>query len=152
MQQVELTIDKAEIFKTVESLLWKYGKTIDSDANYRQVYNVHSEHGDNAVDNRVLDDSWKARRVEVVAVMKDFVVETESDATTDDYTITLQMRSRWAGNPDTLKQCVEAYIVDAMMTDWLNVTAPSEQPMYANRLTADTLAVKTEIYTKGEPI
>ena len=38
MAQITITIDKGAAVTSVESLLWKYGKSIEGAENYKQVY------------------------------------------------------------------------------------------------------------------
>ena len=152
MTTVSITITKAEILKSVESLLWKYGKAIEGVDNYKQVYNTHSQNGTNNVDARVLGDSYTTRVREVADIMRDFVIGNISDnGTTGVTTITLSMPTRWSGLQDTLQKRVNKYVVDCMMFDWLTATAPAEAPMYGNQIVKDEQDIKVELYAKGRP-
>lgn len=152
MQQITITIDKVELLKTVESLRWKYGSATEVADNYKQVYNTKAEHGANAVDNRVLSDSFATRTKLAADMMRDFIQGNIAyDAETGSPTITLSMPDRWRGRLATLTAKLVKYVSDGMMNDWLTVTAPSEAPMYSTQLQQDETDIKVELYAKGTP-
>ena len=152
MANVSITISKAAMISTVESLLWKYGKSIEGVDNYKQVYNTHSEHGANAVDNKVLSDSYLKRSREAISILKDFISGNISyNVTTNDSTLTLAMPTRWAGKDSLLQAAVNRYVEDGMMADWLNVTAPQEATLYITRLPQDETDIRVELYAKKQP-
>lgn len=152
MANINITISKTDMFSTVESLLWKYGKAIEGADNYKQVYNTHSEHSANAVDNKVLTDSFIKRSREALDVLKEFISGTVSyDASTGSPSVTLAMPSRWGSQQTLLQAVVNRYVEDGMMADWLNVTAPSEATIYTTRLPQDTTDIRVELYSKRQP-
>jgi hypothetical protein len=150
MAQITITIDKGAAVTSVESLLWKYGKSIEGAENYKQVYNTHAAHGSNAVDNKVLTDSFVKRSKEAIELMRDFLYQVVYSV--DDSTgVTLDMPTRWASNAVLLQAAVSRYVEDGMMADWLNVTAPSEATIYTTRLPQDTTDIRVELYSKRQP-
>lgn len=153
MANINITITKADVVATVESLLWKYGKAIEGADNYKQVFNTHSQHGVFNVDNKVLSDSFIKRSREALAVLKEFISGTINyDATTGDPSVTLAMPTRWASQQSLLQAAVNRYVEDGVIADWLNVTAPTEAAIYSTRLPQDETDIKVELYAKGRPI
>ena len=152
MADINITITKADMVATVESLLWKYGKSIEGAENYKLVYNTLSEHGANAVDDKVLSNSFVKRSREAIEVLRDFISGNIGyDATTGSPTVTLAMPTRWASRTALLQAAVNRYVEDGMMADWLNVTAPSEAAVYVTRLQSDATDIKVELYAKKQP-
>ena len=151
MQTVTITIDKTELLKTVESLLWKYGAAIEGADNYKQVFNTKSEHGTFAVDNRVLSDSFGTRSKQAIDIMRDFVHGNINYDENGSPTVTLSMPERWNGRAATLSAKLIKYVTDGMMADWLVVTVPAEAPMYSTQLPQDETDIKVELYAKGTP-
>lgn len=149
MQIVVITILKDTIATSMETLLWKYGSSIESAENFKLVYNTKSSRAKNAVDARVIDDAWETRTQEAIDFLRDFAPDVNQTAGSK--VVTLSMSSRWRGSQSTLKAAMEKYILDGMMADWLNTTAPTEAAIYATRLQQDTENIITELYTKGAP-
>lgn len=148
MQVVPITILKDTIATSMETLLWKYGSAIEGADNFKQVYNTKAA-GNNAVDARVIDDSWETRTEEAIGFLRDFAPTVE--ATAGSKVVTLNMSSRWGGSQGTLKAALEKYILDGMMHDWLTATAPNEAPMYGNRLAEDEKKIKADVYSLRKP-
>ena len=149
MQTVVIIILKDYLATSMETLLWKYGSSIEGAENFRLVYNTKSDSANNAVDARVIDDSWEARTQEAIDFLRDFaptVVQTAGSKT-----VTLSMSSRWGGSQPTLKAAMEKYILDAMMNDWLTATAPNEATLYGNRLAEDEKKIKVDAYSLRKP-
>lgn len=134
---------------TVETQLWKYGGAIENGDNYKQVYNTKSDSNNNAVDHRLLSDSWEMRALEVCDFLRDFGAAVEE--TTGVKTITVTMTARWSSNQTTLQDLCVRYVTDGMMADYLNVAAPNEAVIYANRLQADEQRVKNNLYSVNPP-
>lgn len=152
MANINITITKANMVSTVESLLWKYGKSIEGADNYKLVYNTHSEHGVNAVDNKVLSDSFAKRSREAIEVLRDFISGNVSyNIATGDASVTLNMPTRWASKDTLLQAAVDRYVEDGMMADWLNVTAPTEATIFTTRLPQDETDIRVELYAKKQP-
>lgn len=152
MANINITITKANMVATVESLLWKYGKAIEGDANYKQVFNTQSEHGAYNVDDKVLSDSFVNRSREALEMLKEFISGSINyDATTGDPSVTLSMPTRWASKDTLLQAAVNRYVEDGMMADWLNVTAPTEAAVYTTRLPQDETDIRVVLYAKGRP-
>lgn len=152
MANINITITKANMVATVETLLWKYGKSIEGDANYKQVFNTQSEHGTYDVDNKVLSDSFIKRSREAIEMLRDFISGSINyDATTGDPSVTLNMPTRWASKDTLLQAAVDRYVEDGMMADWLNVTAPTEATIFTTRLTQDETDIRVELYAKKQP-
>lgn len=152
MQTVNITISKDALVKSVENLLWKYGKAIEDADNYKQVYNVQSEHGAHTVDNKVLSDSFVRRSKEAIDLMREFVTGNISYGTDGSPAFVLNMPERWIGKEALLQAAVNRYVEDGMMADWLNVTAPNEAAIYTTRLTQDSTDITVELYKKGRPL
>lgn len=150
-QTINITISKTERFKSVESLLFKYGDAIENAENYMQVFNAKAEHGADAVDNRVLSDSFDTRAKEAMELLRDFMEGEITHGTEGNYSVQLSMPSRWIGRGTLLQSAVDRYVEDGMMNDWLNVTAPNEAAIYATRITQDETAINVELYKKGAP-
>ena len=149
MQTIEIRIVKDDIAVLMESLLWKYGSSIAGAENFKQVYNTQSSRTSNAVDARVINDSWEMRTQEALDIIRDFSPSVTEVA--GEKTVSVQMSARWAGTPLTLKQVLDQYIVDSMMVDWLTVTAPSEAEKYVSRLVFDEKRIKANVYSLKRP-
>lgn len=152
MQTVNITISKDALMKSVESLLWKYGRTIEGADNYRQVFNVQSEHGAHPVDEKVLSDSFSRRSKEAIDLMREFFTGNINYDTDGSPAFVLNMPERWIGKEALLQAAVNRYVEDGMMSDWLNVTAPNETAIYTTRLTQDSTDITVELYKKGRPL
>ncbi|MBO4787019.1 MAG: hypothetical protein J5510_08125 [Prevotella sp.] len=151
MANINITINKAAIISTVESLLWKYGKAIEGADNYKQVYNTHSEHGVNTVDNKVLSDSFIARSREAIELLRDYMSGAITYDTAGNPSVTLAMSTRWSGRQSTLQSMVDEYVSDGMMADWLHVTSPNEAAIYNTKLVADADKISSDIHSLGRP-
>lgn len=149
MQTIVITISKDSIAKSMETLLWKYGSSIEGADNFRLVYNTKSDSANNAIDARVIDDSWETRTQEAIGFLRDFTPSVTQTAGTK--TVSVPMSDRWGGNQNTLKSAVEKYILDAMMHDWLTATAPNEATLYENRLAGDERKIKADAYSLKKP-
>ena len=151
-QTINITIVKAELVKTVESLLWKYGNAIEGAENYKQVWNTKAEHLANAVDGRVLEDGFKKRAREAIDLLREFIYR-EIDYNDDgDAAVVLHMPTRWVGKETLLQSAVDGYVTDGMMADWLNVTSPTEAAIYSTKLPQDKTNIETELYKRGKPL
>lgn len=151
-QTINITIGKAELVKTVESLLWKYGNAIEGAENYKQVWNTKAEHGAYSVDNRVLTDGFVKRSREAIDLLREFIYGEIIYSTDGDAAIVLNMPTRWVGKETLLQAAVDGYVADGMMVDWLNVTAPTEAALYATKLQQDKTNIETELYKRGTPL
>jgi hypothetical protein len=152
-QTINITIGKAELVKTVESLLWKYGNATEGADNYKQVWNTKAEHGANTVDDRVLTDGFKKRSREAIDILREFIVgNINYDVTTGSPSVVLSMPTRWVGKETLLQSAVDGYVADGMMVDWLNVTAPTEAAIYVTKLQQDKTNIETELYKRGIPL
>lgn len=146
-----ITLNRSARIASVESLLWKYGNAMDGDGNYKQVYNIHSQHDADAVDNKVLSDSYKKRVGEVMDLLRDFTQSVTHDDLNNTDTVILAMPSRWQGRQSALQSLVDGYIDDGMMADWLSVTSPSASAEFITRLQRDETNINLELYHKRQP-
>lgn len=152
MANINISISKAAMVASVETLLWKYGKGIEGEANYKQVYNTQSEHSADTRDNRLLSDAFITRSREAIDLLKDFISGTISyDAGDGSPAVVLAMPTRWAGQQTLLQAAVDRYVEDGMMVDWLSVTAPTEAALYAARVPQDAVDIRVELYAKKQP-
>lgn len=149
MQTIVITILKDNIATSMETLLWKYGSAIEGAENFKLVYNTKSSKSTNAVDARVIDDSWETRTQEAIDQIRDFSPEVTETAGSK--VVTLEMSDRWEGSGQRLKAAMEKYILDGMMHDWLTATAPNEAALYGNRLGEDGKKIKTNAYSLRKP-
>ena len=154
MAQVTITLAVSAMVLDAESLLWKYGNGIEGEGNDKAVNNVKSDGGSKAVDAHVLEASCVGRVNEVVEMLYDFSPAVAESSGT--YTIGLTMSDRWGGETPTAKTAtltaaMKKYILDGMMSDWLNVTAPSEASVYTNKLAGDAREIRNNIYTLNKP-
>ena len=125
---VSIQINRDNIATTMETLLWKYGSAIEGAENFKQVYNTQSDRTNNTLDARIVNDSWETRTQEAIDLLRDFSPTVTSGTGT-----------------------LERYIVDGMMCDWLNATAPNEAPQYSSRIPNDEKKIKDNIYSLGKP-
>lgn len=146
---VSIQINRDNIATTMETLLWKYGSAIEGAENFKQVYNTQSDRTNNTLDARIVNDSWETRTQEAIDLLRDFSPTVTSGTGTK--TIAMTMSNRWLGSEETLKAALERYIVDGMMCDWLNATAPNEAPQYSSRIPNDEKKIKDNIYSLGKP-
>ena len=144
-----IVISKTEVKTEFEVLVYKYANAIEGADNAKAVRNVKSDRVDDAADALLVDNSFDKRLKEVVGLMHDF--EADANTSGDNVTVAFVVTSRWAGNTDTLLSMAKAYILDGMMTDWLNVTAPSEATVYVTRLQSDATDIKVALYAKKQP-
>lgn len=155
MTTITIDIEKPKMIADAESLLWKYGVMTEG-AGVKQSNNVKSDSGSRTVDGRLLATAMTKRSAKAADIMHDFdatVTETNNSATPPVAVIrfTVSVSLRWLGTQTTLKEALEKYILDGMMTDYLNVTAPSEVQMYSSQLQDDVNAIKKIIYSLGKP-
>lgn len=149
MAIINITITRDTIATSMETLLYKYGSSIENAENFKLVYNTKSSKSVNSVDARVIDDAWETRTQEAIDILRDFAPSVSP--TTGTKAVTITMSSRWGGSQSTLKAAMEKYILDAMMHDWLTATAPNEAPMYGNRLAEDERKIKVIAYSLRKP-
>ena len=149
MQTVIVTLSRDEMATSIETLLWKYGSAIEGAENFKAVYNTKSDRSKNAVDARVIDDSWETRSQEAIDALRDFAPSVSESAGSK--VVTLSISDRWGGSANTLRGAMERYIVNGMMADWLSATAPSEAPMYANQLADCALRIASIVNSLNPP-
>jgi hypothetical protein len=159
MVTVSIVLNKTQVVKSVEVLLWKYGGAIENNENYKLVYNTKSDSDNNAIDSRLLMDSLQERAHEVCDIMRDYGSEYDDHTIPGTIAIAAEMSDRWTGaaatsggNNTTLNDLVMRYVTDGMMADYLNVTAPTEAAVYANRLQSDEQKLKDNIYSLNPPV
>lgn len=152
MQTITITFTKSSIVTSIESLLWKYGASIETTENFKHVYNTQASSATNNVDAKVLSDSFRERTHEAIDIIRDFMDGAISyDPVTGDPTVTLKMSDRWLGRQRTLKNALDNYVEDGMLFDWLSVTAPQEAAVYGNKLAADEKEIVANINSLGKP-
>ena len=61
------------------------------------------------------------------------------------------MSNRWLGSAVTMQSLTKGYVLDGMMADWLDNTAPAEAAKYSGRLPDDMKMIKAEAYSLGKP-
>lgn len=159
MVTVSIVLNKTQVVKSVEVLLWKYGGAIENNENYKQVYNTKSDSTNNTIDNRLLMDSLKDRAHEVCDMLRDYGSEYDDHTVANHIVISAEMSDRWTGVAATsggtnltLNDLVVRYITDGMMADYLNVAAPSEATIYTTRLQQDEAKLKDNIYSLNPPV
>lgn len=155
MTPITIDIEKAKMTADAESLLWKYGVATEG-AGTKQANNVKSDSGSRPVDSRLLANSMMKRAAKAADIMHDFgttiaEIATEDTPPVDVVRFTVNVSSRWLGTETTLQEALEKYILDGMMTDYLNVTAPGEVQMYSSQLADDINAIRKNIYSLKEP-
>lgn len=156
MTTITIDIVKADMTKDAESLLWKYGIAVEN-TGARQANNVKSDSGSRPVDSRLLANSMMKRAAKAADIMHDFSANVTEAQTADQPPVpvirfTASVSARWLGTATTLKEALEKYILDGIMTDYLNVTAPSEVQMYSSQLADDINAIRKNIYSLKEPV
>lgn len=144
-----IVISKSGVKTEFEVLAYKYANAIEGADNAKAVRNVKSDRIDDAADALLVDNNFDKRLKEVVSLMHDF----SANATTsgDNVTIAFTITSRWAGTESTLQSAAKSYILDGMLADWFNASAPTEAAVYATRLQQDTTNLVNELYKKGAP-
>ena len=147
---MDIVFDKTEITKSVGALLWKYGNTIEGADNFKLESNVKIDLSDNA-DKRTLDDSFFNRTNELANIMREFVsgdvsVADTGQTPTYNVTIPITMSTTWKGQQRVLKSHCDKYVIDGMMADWLNATAPNEAALYSLALKKDEENIIDELY------
>ncbi|MBO4787018.1 MAG: hypothetical protein J5510_08120 [Prevotella sp.] len=151
MQTFNITISKETIAKMMETLVYKYANSIDTEkGNYKGVRNVKSDRVDDVADALVVDGSFGKRCREVLAVVHEFA--TYSDSTPAAPVFSFSIPTRWNGKKEALQAHMEQYVLNGIMSDWLNVTAPSEAAIYTAKLPQDLSDIKVELYKKGTPV
>ena len=148
MQTFNLIISKTTIATMMEALVWKYANAVDNDGNPKGVRNIKSDRVDDALDSLIVSGAWAKRTNEVVSMVREFAGTVSG---TDTITIAMTMPTRWNGKQATLQSHVDKYILDGLMVDWFNVTAPTEAAIYITKLQNDVTDITTELYTKGAP-
>ncbi|WP_289739490.1 hypothetical protein [Paramuribaculum intestinale] len=49
---------------------------------------------------------------------------------------------RWEFSESTFRDAIRAYLIDAVVTSWLEVVAPAEAVAYSQKLAADAAAIR----------
>lgn len=148
MSQFTILID--EVVNEFETLVWKYANSIEGEGNDKAVHNIKSNQADVDIDTLLAENNLYKLLNEVLSIMSDF--SPTFAITTNTITVTFTTRNRWAGRDVTLASLVKTYILDGMMVDWLNVTAPSEAAIYVARLPQDKENIIVELYKKKAPV
>jgi hypothetical protein len=134
MEPITIDIYRDNMTKNAESLLWKYGVAVEN-TGVRQANNVKSDSDSRPVDSRLISDSMVKRAAKAADLMHDFGATVAPNSMSDDrppqpiIRYTVNMSSRWLSSTAILREALEKYILDGIMTDYLNVTAPSEVQM-----------------------
>lgn len=144
-----IIISKQEIKTEFEVLTYKYANAIEGADNAKAVRNVKSDRIDDTADALAVDRSFEKRLKEIVGIMRDF--SPEESVSGENVTLTFVITSRWSGTAASLQSLVKTYILDGMLAEWFNVTAPTEAAIYTARLPQDITDIKVELYTKGVP-
>lgn len=152
---IQIDIVKSDMTANAESLLWKYGVTTEN-TGAKQANNVKADSASKPVDNRLLSNSMVKRAAKAADLMHDFGATMTETQTADTPPVpiiryTVSVSSRWLGTETMLKEALEKYILDGMMTDYLNVTAPDEAQMFSSQLAEDANTIKNIIYSLGKP-
>lgn len=152
MQNITIDISKSELVKSAESLLWKYGVATDVEKNAKSVNNVKADSVSRPVDARVLKDSFDKRFEQVTNILMDFITDIQHGGYKNSpISVLLSFSSRWKGKATMLQEAVNKYILDGMMVDWLNVTAPSEATTYLSQIDGDKKNITNIAYSLGKP-
>ena len=146
----QITISSTVLTKEFEGLVWKYANAVEGDNNDKAVHNIKADSVNDALDSFLNNYNVSKHINEIVSMMNDFGSLFTTSGT--DYVITFDTRTRWAGSVTTLASLVKDYILDGMMVDWLNVTAPSEAAIYVARLPQDKENIIVELYKKKAPL
>ena len=130
-------------------MAYKYANAIEGADNAKAVRNVKSDRIDDTADALLVDNSFDKRLKEVVSLMRDFGASATTSG--DNVTIAFVTTSRWAGTEAALLSLAKTYILDGMLGDWYNSTAPTEAAIYTTRLPQDAVSIHSELYAKGVP-
>lgn len=130
-------------------MVYKYANAIEGADNAKAVRNVKSDRIDDTADALLVDNSFDKRMKEVVSLMRDFGASATTSG--DNVTITFVATSRWAGTEAALLSLAKTYILDGMLADWYNSTAPTEAAIYTTRVPQDAVSIHSELYAKGVP-
>ena len=144
-----IIISKSAVKTEFEVMVYKYANAIEGADNAKAVRNVKSDRIDDTADALLVDNNFDKRLKEVVSLMRDF--GAAATTTGDNVTITFVATSRWAGTEASLQSLVKTYILDGMLADWFNTSAPTEAAIYTARLPQDATNINVELYTKGVP-
>lgn len=144
-----IVISESGVKTEFEVLVYKYANAIDGENNAKSVRNVKSDRNDDAADALLVDESFGRRLKEAVSMMHDF--GASATASGGSVTISFEVTSRWSGSEESMQSLVSRYILDGMLSDWFNATAPSESAIYTNRMAQDKTDIITELYAKGAP-
>lgn len=156
MRYITISFNKAGILREVETLLYKYGSTIEGADNFKQVYNVKSNSAEATEDAQLMTASFKKMAYKFAGVAKEFlqgpISEITSGNETTGYSMTLALSDNWGSSAPMLQQIADKYVEDGMMADWLKVTAPNEAALYSVALKQDEGEIITELYAVGGAI
>ena len=144
-----IVISKSGVKTEFEVLVYKYANAIEGADNAKAVRNVKSDRIDDAADALLVDNNFDKRLQEVVGLMHDFSVNATTSG--DNVTIAFVVTSRWSGAESTLQSAAKTYILDGMLADWFNTSAPTEAAIYITRLQTDVTNLMNELYKKGTP-
>ena len=147
MSTKTINISKHNVKTEFEALTWKYANSIDAENSSKPIHNMKPDRVDDAVDAFVVDAAFDRRMNEVSGFMSDFsATASESNG---DVVLTFTVTSRWSGSLPALQSLVKTYVLDGMMAEWLNLTAPGEAAIYTTKLPQDIQDIKAELYKKG---
>lgn len=59
---------------------------------------------------------------------------------------------KWEFSEPTLRDAIRAYLTDSVLTAWLEVVAPSEAAIYAQRVAADASAIRQIVRKPLKPV
>lgn len=59
---------------------------------------------------------------------------------------------KWEFSESTLRDAIRAYLTDSVLTAWLEVVAPSEAAIYAQRVAADASAIRQIVRKPLKPV
>ena len=144
-----IVISKSVVKTEFEAMAYKYANAIEVADNAKAVRNVKSDRIDDTADSLLVDNSFDKRLKEVVSLMRDFGASATTSG--DNVTIAFVTTSRWAGTEVSLLSLAKTYILDGMLADWYNSTAPTEAAIYTTRLPQDAVNINSELYAKGVP-
>lgn len=136
--------------KLFEGLVWKYANAVEGEGNDKAVHNIKADTLNRDIDDFIYNGITGQRLGEVLSIMHDFA--PTMSATQSQLTISFTATSRWAGSEEAMTTLVTRYMLDGLMVDWLNVTAPNEAAIYVARLPQDKENIIVELYKKKEPV
>jgi hypothetical protein len=136
--------------KLFEGLVWKYANAVEGEGNDKAVHNIKADTLNRDIDDFIYNGVTGHRLGEVLSIMHDF--GPTMSATESQLTISFTATSRWAGSEEAMTTLVTRYMLDGLMVDWLNVTAPTEAAIYATKLQQDKTNIETELYKRGTPL